>query len=467
VDGKQAEEILLNQTFVVGSFLVRDSRTSVGDLVLSVKVSEKKVTHVIINQKDGFYFFKADREQFKNVTQLIDHFRSHDVTLEDGSVFMLTQAINKSKVPACNIDRQITELGKKFEVQKKQRNGFWEEFQNLEQIETITVERSARLAGSMPENRPKNRYKNILPFDHSRVVLKSDVDSSQLGSDYINANYIRPEKEDASVGTKCYIATQGCLQQTVGDWWRMIWQENCRIIVMVTQLVEMGRSKCIQYWPEDQKTIRVEVYKAAYVISHCETVTRNDYKVNVLSLQKETAATGGKGAKSKNDKASVVEMESRRIYHFQFLTWPDKNVPQDPGPILSFVSDINEKYAEESSDHPVVVHCSAGIGRTGTLIAIDILQNQIKREGVTCEIDVSKVVQELRRQRSGMVQIECQYEFIYLAIKKLVEHMIHPETEPMPSRQVDSEMGQNNNDLQLYGNLSANSKNQSTTIYNN
>jgi protein tyrosine phosphatase len=146
------------------------------------------------------------------------------------------------------------------------------------------------------------------------------------------------------------------------------------------------------------------------------------------------------------------------------LTWPDKNVPQDPGPLLNFIRDINEKYTEEISDFPIVVHCSAVIGRTGTLIVIDILINQIKREDVNCDIDISKVVQELRKQRSGMVQIECQYEFIYEAVRKFVDDTIHSQ-QPQPistSNQVGVRSGNKNPGIpQHYENVTI--KNQHTT----
>ncbi|ELT99897.1 hypothetical protein CAPTEDRAFT_124253, partial [Capitella teleta] len=263
----------------------------------------------------------------------------------------------------------------------------------------------SRKEGQKAENRQKNRYKNILPFDHTRVQLR-DGDPDVVGSDYINANIISVSDEEIRhCPHKSYIATQGCLQTTVQDFWRMVWQENCHIIVMTTKLVERGKNKCVRYWPDEKEGVKeMPIYKAVLRLRRVNETSTTDYKLREFELTRENEAP-----------------EKRIVWQYHFTAWPDQRVPSDPGPVLNFLQDINDKQEAHQDAGPIIVHCSAGIGRTGTFIVIDTILSQIKEQGLDCEIDIQKSIQSVRAQRSGMVQTEAQYKFVYLAVRHYIE----------------------------------------------
>lgn len=277
-----------------------------------------------------------------------------------------------------------------------------------------------------PENKPKNRYKNILPFDHTRIVLR-DGDPDLVGLDYINANLITAE-DDNIEPKKSYIATQGCLQGTVVDMWRMIWQENCRVIVMTTKEVERGKIKAVRYWPphgdsSDPDEKALPVYKATITVKNVAEQKEKDYVIREFSVRKEFEDGKVEGP--------------RKVFQYHFMTWPDYGVPGDPGSVLDFLNIVNTKQESIHGAGPIVVHCSAGIGRTGTFIVVDMILNQIKTYGMDCEIDIQKTIQMVRSQRSGMVQTEAQYKFVYLA----VHHFIETEKQRMEADQQSQVVG--------------------------
>ncbi|XP_018597250.1 receptor-type tyrosine-protein phosphatase mu isoform X1 [Scleropages formosus] len=230
------------------------------------------------------------------------------------------------------------------------------------------------------ENRMKNRYGNIIAYDHSRVRLQP-LEGEQ-GSDYINANYI-----DGYHRPNHYIATQGPMQETVIDFWRMVWQENTATIVMVTNLVEVGRVKCCKYWPDD-----TEIYRDMKV-TLIETQLLSEYVIRTFAVEKRGAH------------------EIREIRQFHFTGWPDHGVPYHATGLLGFVRRVKAK--TPASAGPMVIHCSAGAGRTGCFIVIDIMLDMAEREGV---VDIYNCVRELRSRRVNMVQTEEQYVFIHDAI---------------------------------------------------
>ncbi|XP_051990005.1 receptor-type tyrosine-protein phosphatase mu-like isoform X4 [Xyrauchen texanus] len=230
------------------------------------------------------------------------------------------------------------------------------------------------------ENRMKNRYGNIIAYDHSRVRLQN-LDGEQ-NSDYINANYV-----DGYHRPNHYIATQGPMQETVVDFWRMVWQENTATIVMVTNLVEVGRVKCCKYWPDD-----TEIYRDIKV-TLIETQLLSEYVIRTFAVEKRGAH------------------EIREISQFHFTGWPDHGVPYHATGLLGFVRRVKAK--SPSNAGPIVVHCSAGAGRTGCFIVIDIMLDMAEREGV---VDIYNCVRELRSRRVNMVQTEEQYVFIHDAI---------------------------------------------------
>uniref|UniRef100_A0A4W4GX10 protein-tyrosine-phosphatase n=1 Tax=Electrophorus electricus TaxID=8005 RepID=A0A4W4GX10_ELEEL len=230
------------------------------------------------------------------------------------------------------------------------------------------------------ENRMKNRYGNIIAYDHSRVRLQS-LEGEQ-SSDYINANYV-----DGYHRPNHYIATQGPMQETVVDFWRMVWQENTATIVMVTNLVEVGRVKCCKYWPDD-----TEIYRDVKV-TLIETQLLSEYVIRTFAVEKRGAH------------------EIREIQQFHFTGWPDHGVPYHATGLLGFIRRVKAK--SPTSAGPIVVHCSAGAGRTGCFIVIDIMLDMAEREGV---VDIYNCVRELRSRRVNMVQTEEQYVFIHDAI---------------------------------------------------
>lgn len=389
LSGKEAEKIMLEKG-KNGSFLVRESQSKPGDYVLSVR-TEDKVTHVMIRYQDQKYDVGGG-ERFDSLCELIEHYKKNPMVETTGTVVHLKQPYNATRIHASGIESRVKELQK--EHSNIGKGGFWEEFESLQQQECKHL--YSRKEGQKPENRNKNRYKNILPFDHTRVLLK-DVDSSVSGSDYINANHIHPEDDGSGDGWQQYIATQGCMLHTVNDFWHMVWQENSRVIVMTTKEVERGKSKCARYWPEEN-----QVKDFGKITLKCVSDSvRADYTLREFVATKDNV--------------------DRNIYQYHFQAWPDHGVPSDPGCVLNFLHDVNSKQQSVPNTGPIIVHCSAGIGRTGTFIVIDMIIGQIERRGLDCEIDIQRMIQTIRAQRSGMVQTEAQYKFVYMAVQYYIE----------------------------------------------
>ncbi|XP_038599890.1 receptor-type tyrosine-protein phosphatase epsilon isoform X4 [Tachyglossus aculeatus] len=244
------------------------------------------------------------------------------------------------------------------------------------------------------ENREKNRYPNILPNDHSRVILAS-LDGVPC-SDYINASYIDGYKEKNK-----FIAAQGPKQETVNDFWRMIWEQKSATVVMLTNLKERKEEKCFQYWPDQgcwlYGNIRVSVEDCVVLV---------DYTIRKFCVQSQPA---------ESSKAP------RLVTQLHFTSWPDFGVPFTPIGMLKFLKKV--KTLNPAQAGPIVVHCSAGVGRTGTFIVIDSVIAMMQAER---GIDVFDFVARIRRQRPQMVQTEMQYSFIYQA---LLEYHLYGDTE--------------------------------------
>ncbi|XP_061640094.1 receptor-type tyrosine-protein phosphatase T isoform X1 [Phyllopteryx taeniolatus] len=256
--------------------------------------------------------------------------------------------------------------------------GFKEEYEALAEGQTAPWETAKK-----EENRNKNRYGNIIAYptdDHTRVRLQ--LLDGEPHSDYINANFI-----DGYHRPRHYIATQGPMQETVRDFWRMVWQENSASIVMVTNLVEVGRVKCVRYWPDE-----TEVYGDVKV-TLVETEPLAEYVVRTFTVQK-------KG-----------HHELRELRQFHFTSWPDHGVPCYATGLLGFIRQV--KFLNPPDAGPIVAHCSAGAGRTGCFIAVDIMLDMAENEGV---VDIFNCIRELRSQRVNMVQTEEQYVFVHDAI---------------------------------------------------
>ncbi|XP_071342220.1 receptor-type tyrosine-protein phosphatase C isoform X2 [Trachinotus anak] len=267
---------------------------------------------------------------------------------------------------------------------------FLAEFQSIPRIfSRFTVKEAKK-----PCNVSKNRYVDILPYDYNRVQLTTG--NGEAGCDYINASFIDGYKE-----AKKYIAAQGPKDETVGDFWRMIWEQQSSIIVMVTRCEEGNRVKCAQYWPSPHR--ETEIFEEFIVKlnseDHCP-----DYTIRHLSLI------------NKREKHT-----EREVTHIQFMSWPDHGVPGEPHLLLKLRRRVNA--FKNFFSGPIVVHCSAGVGRTGTYIGIDAMMEGLEAEG---RVDIYGYVVRLRRQRCLMVQVEAQYILIHQA---LVEHNQFGETE--------------------------------------
>ncbi|XP_037822790.1 tyrosine-protein phosphatase corkscrew isoform X5 [Lucilia sericata] len=473
-------------------------------------------------------------EPFNTLSELIEHYKRNPMVETCGTVVHLRQPFNATRITAAGINARVEQLVK---------GGFWEEFEALQQDSRDIFSRNE---GYKMENRNKNRYRNILPYDHTRVKL-NDVDHTLAGAEYINANYIRlptdgeqnnmnasQESLNAMVSScpactaaqmqkncpncqilnktcvqcavktatlpysncttcnkkndnlskqqqhqqhkrsesltnsalmstsngclsqqqqqppprpaapnsataasrplnkknsndlteremfKTYIATQGCLANTITDFWNMIWQENTRVIVMTTKEYERGKNKCAKYWPDEGQCKQFGPAKIQCISEN----STNDYTLREFLF-------------------SWRDQPERRIFHYHFQVWPDHGVPADPGCVLNFLQDVNTKQGQLTQagekPGPICVHCSAGIGRTGTFIVIDMILDQIDRHGLDTEIDIQRTIQMVRSQRSGLVQTEAQYKFVYYAVQHYIQTLIQRKRAEEQSLQVGRE----------------------------
>ncbi|XP_041847334.1 receptor-type tyrosine-protein phosphatase N2-like isoform X2 [Melanotaenia boesemani] len=254
------------------------------------------------------------------------------------------------------------------------------------------AEPNASTIGLKDGNAKKNRSTTVVAYDHSRITLK--VESSQGNSDYINASPIM----DHDPRNPAYIATQGPLPSTVADFWQMVWENGCVVIVMLTPLVENGVKQCYHYWPDEGSNL-YHIYEVNLVSEH---IWCDDFLVRSFYLK------------------NMQTNETRTVTQFHFLTWLNQNVPGASRTLLDFRRKVNKCYRGRSC--PIIVHCSDGAGRTGTYILIDMVLNKMAKGAK--EIDIAATLEHLRDQRPGMVQTKDQFEFALTTVAEEVNAIL-------------------------------------------
>lgn len=250
-----------------------------------------------------------------------------------------------------------------------------QEFENLQNLQPL----DDCLIGQTKENKKKNRYKNIVPFDTTRVLLGKD-------GGYINANFINMPVKDEDF---MYIACQGPLPTTLGDFWQMVWEQKSNVIAMMTQEVEGGKVKCQRYWPDSPRS--AEMVDDRLQITLVKDQHLDNFIIRLIEVK------------------DVQTNEIQHVTHLNYTGWPDHGTPSQPEQLLTFISYM--RHVHRSG--PIITHCSAGIGRSGTLICIDVVLGLISKDA---DFDISDVVRNMRLQRQGMVQTEDQYIFCYQVI---------------------------------------------------
>ncbi|XP_029418032.1 receptor-type tyrosine-protein phosphatase V-like [Nannospalax galili] len=262
-------------------------------------------------------------------------------------------------------------------------------FQEFEELKEVGREQP-RLEAEHPANITKNRYPHVLPYDHSRVRLAQLV--GEPHSDYINANFIPGYSHPQE-----FIATQGPLKKTLEDFWRLVWEQQVHVIIMLTMGMENGRVLCENYWPGDSTP-----------------VTYGHITINLLAEKPEDEWT-----KREFQLKHGTQQKQRQVKQLQFTTWPDHSVPETPSSLLTFVELVQEQVRATQGKGPILVHCSAGVGRTGTFVALLRLLQQIEEEQV---VDVFNAVYTLRLHRPLMIQTPSQYIFLHSCLlNKILE----------------------------------------------
>ncbi|XP_028968675.1 tyrosine-protein phosphatase 99A [Galendromus occidentalis] len=265
--------------------------------------------------------------------------------------------------------------------------GFSREYDSLQQ--TFEAELTSDFS-QLDENKPKNRYVNIVAYDQTRVTLKPLTEKQKRYPDYINANYI-----DGYQKPRAYIGTQGPMPSTFDDYWRMVWEQRVHVIVMITNLIERSRRKCDQYWPSEGSCSYGQIQVKFVSEDVMSTYTVRQFIVRHLKQKK---------------------VGERTIVQYHYTNWPDHGVPDHPLPVLSFV--VRSSAANPPGAGPIIVHCSAGVGRTGTYIVIDAMLRMMRQK--KC-INVYGFLKHIRRQRNYLVQTEEQYVFIHDALLEAIE----------------------------------------------
>lgn len=236
------------------------------------------------------------------------------------------------------------------------------------------------------ENKGLNRYRDVYPFDHSRVLL-----TGIPATDYINANLVEMDRVDRS-----YILAQGPLPSTTSHFWSMVWEQRSRAVIMLNRVIEKGTTKCHQYWPKDiGETVLCE--DVGLSVENMSSIPGENYTTAVMRI------------------TDIKTGETREVIHFHYTTWPDFGVPSSPDAFLEFLDAVRESGSLCGDVGPAVVHCSAGIGRSGTFCLVDSCLLMAEQEGPE-RVSVKEVLLGMRRYRMGLIQTQDQLKFSYVSI---------------------------------------------------
>lgn len=258
--------------------------------------------------------------------------------------------------------------------------------------ETPGLHENLMTVAIQPANFTKNRYRDILPYDSTRVKLDSE---NPLGGDFINGNYVPGYHKKVE-----YIVTQGPIRTTLDEFWAMVWENDVRVISMVTKTSEGGREKVYQYWP---KAVGESGNFRAWVVTLTAEEDRGAYIARTLVMK------------------DTVSSDERTIRHFQFVVWPDHGVPEETAPLISFRNEVRTALNDAGDCGPLVVHCSAGVGRTGAFIVADI---QLEKYANERQIDIFHCLTILRQFRCKLVQMPQQYVFAHQVIVDAIVQMV-------------------------------------------
>ncbi|XP_041778522.1 tyrosine-protein phosphatase Lar isoform X3 [Anopheles merus] len=321
--------------------------------------------------------------------------RNYMVQTEDQYIFIhdaLLEAVicGSTEVPARSLHNHIQKL-----MQTEPHENITGMEMEFKKLSNVKADSTRFVTANLPCNKHKNRLVHILPYESSRVCL-TPIRGVE-GSDYINASLV-----DGYRYRNAYIAAQGPLQETAEDFWRMLWEHNSTIVVMLTKLKEMGREKCFQYWPHE-RSVRYQ----CYVVDPIAEYNMPQYKLREFKV---TDARDG---------------SSRTVRQFQFIDWPEQGVPKSGEGFIDFIGQVHKTKEQFGQDGPITVHCSAGVGRTGVFITLSIVLERMQYEGV---LDVFQTVRILRSQRPAMVQTEDQYQFCYRAALEYLGSFDHYAT---------------------------------------
>ncbi|XP_075897324.1 tyrosine-protein phosphatase non-receptor type 2a isoform X1 [Nelusetta ayraudi] len=290
-------------------------------------------------------------------------------------------------------------------------SGGWQNLYN--EIHNQASEYPYKVA-KLPANRNLNRYRDVSPYDHSRVKLENSE------NDYINASLVMVEEAE-----RAYILSQGPLRNTCGHFWLMIWEQCSKAVIMLNRVIEKGSEKCAQYWPTDEE-VQMSFTDTGFVVRLLSEEDRSYYTTRVLELQ------------------NTMTGETREIYHFHYTTWPDFGVPESPASFLHFLFNVRESGSLDAEHGPSVVHCSAGIGRSGTLALVDTCLVLVRRERMDrrkdpSSVDIKKVLLDMRQYRMGLIQTPDQLRFSYMAVIEGSKLILRGSSTPQDEQKVEEE----------------------------